>query len=45
MCRLHLIGIGAGIANSIMFFLHSANFSFGSKLVSDGEMEFDEVFR
>ena len=45
MCRLHLIALGAGIANSMMYFLHSANFSFGAKLVTDKEMEFDKVFR
>ncbi|UJR37711.1 hypothetical protein I4U23_030406 [Adineta vaga] len=45
MCRLHLTALGAGIANSLMYFLHSANFSFGAKLVTNKEMEFDKVFR
>lgn len=45
MCRMHFLGIGAGIANSMMYFLYSATFSFGSKLVIDGEIKFDAVFR
>ncbi len=45
MCRLHLVAIGAAVANSMMYFLHSANFSYGSKLVQNGEMRFDQVFR
>ena len=45
MCRLHLSAVGAGIANSMLFFLHTANFSYGAKLVYDGEMKFDHVFR
>ena len=45
MTRLHLVGIGVGIANSVTYFLHSVNFSYGIRLVRDGEMEFDEVLR
>jgi hypothetical protein len=45
MCRLHLVAIGAAVANSMMYFLHSANFAYGSKLVQNGEMRFDQVFR
>ena len=45
MCRVHLVGVGAGIANSVMYFLHSANFGYGSRLVKDGEVRFDHVFR
>jgi len=45
MCNLHLMGIGAGIANSMMYFLQSTNFAYGSKLVENGEMKFDQVFR
>lgn len=45
MYRLHLIAIGAAIANSIMYFLHSASFSYGSRLVENGEMTFDKVYR
>ncbi|CAF4190129.1 unnamed protein product [Rotaria magnacalcarata] len=45
MCKLHLIALGAAIANSTMYFLHCATFSFGSKLVSDGDMNFDDVFK
>ncbi|CAF3842426.1 unnamed protein product, partial [Rotaria sp. Silwood1] len=44
-CQLHLVGLGAAIANSIMYFLHSATFSYGSKLVDNHEMTFDNVFR
>jgi hypothetical protein len=42
---MHYLGIGAGIANSTMYFLHATTFSFGIKLVTDGEIEFDKVFR
>lgn len=45
MCHVHLGGIGAGIANSTLYFLHCASFGYGSKLVRDGEMKFDYVFR
>jgi len=45
MFHLHLVAIGAGIANSMMYFLIGANFAFGSKLVQEGEMTFDQVFR
>lgn len=45
MRRVHIVGIGAGIANSMMYFLHCANFGYGSKLVRDGEVQFDYVFR
>jgi hypothetical protein len=45
MRRLHLSAIGAGIANSMLYFLHTANFSYGAKLVYNGEMKFDHVFR
>jgi hypothetical protein len=40
-----MVAIGAGIANSMMYFLHSANFAYGSRLVAEGEMRFDQVFR
>lgn len=45
MCRLHLMGISAGIANSVTYFLYMANFSYGNKLVQNGEMTFDQVVR
>ena len=45
MCQLHLIALGAAIANSIMFFVHAATFAYGSKLVEADEMEFYGVFR
>jgi hypothetical protein len=45
MFHLHMVAIGAGIANSMMYFLHSANFAYGSRLVEEGEMRFDQVFR
>jgi hypothetical protein len=45
MCHLHVTALGAGIANSMMYFLHSATFSYGSELAQDGEMTFDQVFR
>ncbi len=45
MCNLHMVAIGAAVANSMMYFLHSANFAYGSKLVEDGLMTFDELFR
>ncbi|CAF2623577.1 unnamed protein product [Rotaria sp. Silwood2] len=43
--HIPLVGLGAAIANSIMYFLHTATFSYGSKLVSNHEMTFDHVFR
>ncbi|CAF0756890.1 unnamed protein product [Adineta steineri] len=45
MCQLHIMGIGSGVANSVMYFLHSATFAYGSQLVQNGEMKFDAVFR
>jgi hypothetical protein len=45
MCLLHVMAIGAGLAQSMMYFLHAANFAYGSKLVQDQEMTFDKVFR
>ncbi|CAF3949500.1 unnamed protein product [Rotaria sordida] len=45
MCRLHLIGIGAGVVNSAIYFVYMATFSYGNKLVKDGDMKFDEVIR
>jgi hypothetical protein len=39
------MGIGAGIANSVTYFLYMAVFSYGSKLVEDGDMEFNQVIR
>jgi hypothetical protein len=45
ICQLHLVAIGAGLANSMMYFLHCASFVYGSKLVEEGEMTYDKVFR
>ena len=45
MCRLHLLALGAGIANSMFYFIHAANFGYGSQLVENGEMRFDQVLR
>lgn len=45
MFHLHMVAIGAGVANSMMYFLYSANFAYGSKLVEEGEMRFDQVYR
>ncbi len=45
MYRLHFVAIGAGIGNSMLYFLHCASFAYGSRLVHNGEMRFDLVFR
>jgi len=45
MYHLHLVGIGAGLANSMMYFLHCASFVYGAKLVENGDMTYNEVFR
>jgi hypothetical protein len=45
LCQLHLVALSAALANSISFFLHCTSFVYGSKLVNDGEMTFDGVFR
>ncbi len=45
MCHLHKVAIGAAMANSLMYFLHCANFAYGGKLVTDQDMTFSEVFR
>jgi hypothetical protein len=45
MSRLHLVALGAAIANSIIYFLQGTNFVYGGKLVARGEMEFDQVYR
>ncbi|CAF4225852.1 unnamed protein product, partial [Rotaria sordida] len=45
MCHLHLMGIGTGVANSTIYFAYMATFSYGNKLVKDGDMKFDEVIR
>lgn len=39
------MGISAGIANSVTYFLYMANFSYGNQLVEKGEMKFDQVVR
>ncbi|UJR07170.1 hypothetical protein I4U23_011458 [Adineta vaga] len=43
--KIHLRAIGYGISNSLIFFLHIATFTYGSKLVENNEMTVDEVFR
>jgi hypothetical protein len=45
MCRMHLLALGAGLSNSALYFIHCANFAYGSKLVVSGEMRFDHVVR
>ncbi|CAF4062772.1 unnamed protein product [Rotaria sordida] len=45
MCHLHLTGIGTGVANSTIYFVYMATFSYGNKLIKDGDMKFDEVIR
>ncbi|CAF4760503.1 unnamed protein product [Rotaria sp. Silwood1] len=44
-CRLHLVAIAAGIANSVMYFADGTTFWYGSKLVQNGETIFENVFR
>jgi hypothetical protein len=38
-----MMGISARTANSVTYFLYMANFSFGNKLVQNGEKKFDQV--
>jgi hypothetical protein len=45
MCQLHKVALGAAIANSVVYFVHCCNFVYGSKLVEDAEMTYEEVFR
>ena len=45
MCHLHFVALGAGIGQSAMYFLHSAAFGYGSKLIDDGEMTYEQVYR
>ena len=45
MCHLQLLAIVASVANSTGYFVHCVNFGYGSKLVQNGEMQFDHVFR
>jgi hypothetical protein len=45
MCHLHLLAIGAGVGNSVMYFLQCTTFAYGSQLVQDNEIKFDDVFR
>lgn len=37
--------VGYGISNSLLFFVHVATFTYGSKLVESGEMTVEQVFR
>ncbi|CAF1068198.1 unnamed protein product [Adineta steineri] len=45
MCRLHMIALGAAVANSLIFFIIAVTFSYGSVLVQKGEMTFQNVYR
>jgi hypothetical protein len=45
MCQLHKVALGAAIANSLVYFLNCVNFAYGSKLVEDRDMTYEEVFR
>ncbi|UJR11965.1 hypothetical protein I4U23_016143 [Adineta vaga] len=45
LSKIHLRAIGYGISNSLIFFLHITTFTYGSKLVENGEMNVDQVFR
>ncbi|CAF1188857.1 unnamed protein product [Adineta steineri] len=45
MCRLHIIALGAAVANSLGFFITFVTFSYGSMLVQKGEMTSQDVYR
>jgi hypothetical protein len=45
MFHLHLVAIGAGVSMSMMYFLIAADFSYGTRLVQNETIRFDEVFR
>ena len=45
MVKIQIQSIGTAIANSLMFFIHAAAFSFGGELVRTGEMDGPDVFR
>ncbi|CAF0957991.1 unnamed protein product [Didymodactylos carnosus] len=45
MWRLQLHALGTGLANSLMFFIHSAAFGYGVVLIKNEGLEFSLVFR
>ncbi|CAF1034859.1 unnamed protein product [Adineta steineri] len=45
ICVMHPAGIIAGIGNSVTFFLHAANFAYGTHLVLNREITFDKIYR
>lgn len=45
MFNVHVGSIGAGIANAGVYCLHGTTFAYGSKLVHNGEMRFDQVLQ
>lgn len=45
MGKIQIQALGTAIANSLMFFIHSAAFGYGSVLVRNNEMEGTSVFR
>lgn len=45
MMKIQIQALGTAIANSLMFFIHSAAFGYGSVLVKNHEMAGTSVFR
>ncbi|CAF3586174.1 unnamed protein product [Adineta steineri] len=45
MCHLHIIALGAAVANSLSLFIIAVTSSYGSVLVQKGEITFQNVYR
>lgn len=45
MAKSHLYGISFSISQAVIFFAYAAIFSYGAKLIEDGEITFEEMFK
>ncbi|CAD5111259.1 DgyrCDS587 [Dimorphilus gyrociliatus] len=45
MKKIHVIAFGFSISQSVMFFVFAATFAFGTYLIKNDNMSFDEVFK
>ncbi|UJR22125.1 hypothetical protein I4U23_025189 [Adineta vaga] len=43
--RIHLLALGDAISTSLSYFIQCASFGYGSKLMENGELGFNEVYR
>lgn len=45
LIHIQIFSVLVALANSTLYFIHGATFSLGAKLVKDGHMQYDQVFR